>query len=87
MHYLGRAGRAGTANTVAHWQHILGSEAVSRSLFAIRLVGPWVEGEYWPSNLPHGGVDAPYTELVRFYGDVQAPCYVAFSGYRAYPAP
>ena len=66
-----------TVNSLRHWLLFLKDEAVTdaRAGSHIRLIGPWEEGAPWPEGLPHGGKDAPYTELMRVVAGGRAPCF------------
>ena len=70
-----------TVNTLRHWLLFLNDEAVTDARVGseIRLIGPWEEGAQWPEGLPHGGKDAPYTELMRVVAGGHAPCFEALS--------
>ena len=91
-HFTEAAGWQGTMNTLEHWQGFLEAltdvgEALTDVASAdaasqIRLLGPFRQGEWWPEEIPNGGEERPYTELMRVVAGRQAPCLEELSRYK-----
>ena len=91
-HFTEAAGWQGTMNTLERWQGFLEAltdvgEALTDVASAdaasqIRLLGPFRKGEWWPEEIPNGGEERPYTELMRVVAGRQAPCLEELSRYK-----